>query len=552
MPRAASFLSSLLVVATLLASPSTGRCATDSDEDLNKELNRLSAAIKASPYDSELRFQIGDVFVKLGHAKYAIEAFKESVRLDPNNLKALQQLITIYGARQDWPNAKDCAVHWLELSPDNPQAMMLKAWCESAAGEARDACSDLEDALKQDPTSTQLNNIYGLILAERGKTTQAESAFKKALSANQSDIATNLNLVSLYLRAGKISQAKDLVLQLQAASPTEPNILALAALVSTEETNYQSAETAATKALAADNQSVLAMVALSRCLLARKEDEAALNRLKKAQYIAPNSIFVLDELASALIQCGNYKEGATTAQRALQLAPGNPIAAALLSKALAGQGNLDGAVLLLQEATARNPEDKGLRLRLAQSQEMKGDLDSAELSYRALLKKSPADPAATLGLARIALKQNQVEQSCKLSERAIELSPANAEGHLILANALFKKDRFDSSLQECRYALSLKPDEQAAILLTAHCLCKLGDWGSAIPYLTSYTKTPKAGADEWLMLVDAYEHLKNYSSAISTLERAAALFPYDQRIHNLNEQLKNRHKNIARQEKTDE
>lgn len=499
-------------------------------KDNDTELIDCLASIKASPEDSTLRFRLGSLYERQGKVKEAISAFREALRLNPNDTRSLEEIVIIYGARNDWPNASACAAHWIELEPDNPHARFLKGWFELADRDLRDARDDLEDALKLAPADPEIINAYALALTELGKFDQAEKAYKSVLAANRDHLPARLNLTILYLQSGRLTEAKDLIKPVRALEPDQPPVLATSALVNAADGEMKTALSQAQQALKNNSKDALARVALARVLKSTGDRAGQLAELRQACADEPRSIFVMNELSEALIDQGQYVEAAKIAQQGLQLAPSNSTSKKLLASALSKQGNWDGAVLLLQEVAARNPKNSALRCELAYAQEMKGDLGGAEISYQSALRVKPEELDALCGLTRISLAQKDVKGALKTAEAAVSLAPSSSTAHSLLGEALYDKGKFEPSLEECKYVLALDPHNEAALCLKGKNLFQQRDWTESILYLQKCVSSAHASADHWLMLAAAQKYSKDLEGSRLTLKSAAAAFPKDSKI----------------------
>lgn len=486
---------------------------------------------KSEAIDSRSQYQLGTLYEQQGKPAEAIAAYREALRLDPEDTRSLERMIMIYGARKDWPNAVDCAEHWQEIEPDSPQARFVKGWFEFAGGELRESAEDLEEALKSCPGSPEVNNAYGLVLAELGKQDRAEKTYRQVLDRFPDFLPSRLNLAMLFLTSGHAPAAADFMQQLPAEASEMPPVLAANALIAAVSGRTEIAESLAKQALSFNERDAIARLTLSLVLKAKGDEPGRLSELRRALAAEPSSVLIMNEMARACLDQQLFSEAAKTAQAALQLSPTNQASKQILASSLSRMGNWDGAVLFLQEAAARSPGDSKLRCELALAQERKGDLDGADISYRLALKANAQELAAYLGCARIALRRNERDDAQMMAERATTLAPTSIEAHLLLADALYRKGKLDLSLEECRYVSSLEPGNRQALCLMGKILFHKGDWLGSAACLQKWAGDRNGSADDFLMLALAQERLHDRDSALATLKLAAADFPSDSRIN---------------------
>ncbi|GEM_PF-3429103 len=504
--------------------------APGSADALAGQIAEAETAVARDPQSAPARFQLGALYERSGNLGQAIASFRQALRLNPRDTGTLEQLVTIYGARLDWPNARDCAAHWLELEPQNPRARLLKAWSEFAGQEIPEARQDIEAAIALDPKDPELKNARGLILTEEGSYGQAEAAWREIAETDRDYLPARLNLCLLYLEMGRLPDAQAMVRQLLVSHPHCQAVRSVAALVDARTGDFRQAALEAQSALKSNPEDPLAMVALALALRSQGLEAECAVKLTEALAAAPRSTFVINELAAELLAAGRCDQAARLAQQAVQLCPGDDRSRRILAQALARKGNWDGAVLLLQQVAARNPEDAALRCELASAQEKKGDLDGAERSYKHALRTDSASVRALVGLARLRIADHDAGNAVRLAEQAVALAPQNDEAHLTLAEAFFRTGKLDASMEECRFILASSPARARAACLAGQILYQQRQWSRAIPYLQDCAHSAAATVPDWLTLASAQERAGDRVAARSTLEVARVRFPQDPQI----------------------
>lgn len=68
-------------------------------KELEREVERLRHAIELAPWDLQARFLLAEALERLGSLEEAVEALKEVIRRDPNNLPARVAIHRLRGGR---------------------------------------------------------------------------------------------------------------------------------------------------------------------------------------------------------------------------------------------------------------------------------------------------------------------------------------------------------------------------------------------------------------------------------------------------------------------
>ena len=473
--------------------------------------------------------ELASILALQGKTLDAVERLLRAHKEEPASVDIVQMFITIYGVRQDWPNAQDYARAWLQLEPNNSLALFTHAWCTLMVGEYAEAVQTLHQALKIDPLNPNIHNLLAFCLYEQRKVDDAIQEFKLAerfsrAGAKQrsgfhaTELAAEMNIALVFACRSRFEESREVIAKLLRERPTDPNVRAIQAYILALEGQTAAASKIASAVLSEKGNELiaLAVVALSLCEIREGTSSAAIARLKKLVQHEPNSAFVHYQLANAYLAAGESEQSIKTVQQALQIAPSNLDAKAIMALALIQRKNYLGAIPLLKECVVRNPKDLSLRLALARAQVSAGDFESAGDSFEKIHRLFPSDVESLIALAQISLQKRQLGQSTQLLEEALTIEPLNASAHLLQARSMFA----DGKIANCLDALSffetvktarmnsgqLKPVIKDAFLLRARCQFILSQHNDA--------------ADTFGLLLDRGESL----SVQDCLDYADALF----------------------------
>lgn len=192
-------------------------------------------AVRQTPEDSRVQYQLGRLYRKQGRNDEAEKAFAISeeqrkrdenssrIRIecaqkmdqgrseeinaiceqlyDPNDSQNLTALGTIYAQHGNLEEALKCFRRAAELLPNSPQMGYNLALAYYHRSEFENARVSLESALKEWPDLFQLNALYGAVLEKLGEDSAAYQALRRAhqLSPNDSNATDLLYEVTLEL-----------------------------------------------------------------------------------------------------------------------------------------------------------------------------------------------------------------------------------------------------------------------------------------------------------------------------------------------------------------
>lgn len=118
---------------------------------LDTAIGFAHAAIALDPADHESHAALGDVLVRAGRDADALEAFTDAFRLEPKSLKANLGLAEAAHALDRRPLALHHIAHVLSLRPENPRALLLRAFIELQSGDLARGFATYEARFQADP-----------------------------------------------------------------------------------------------------------------------------------------------------------------------------------------------------------------------------------------------------------------------------------------------------------------------------------------------------------------------------------------------------------------
>jgi tetratricopeptide (TPR) repeat protein len=238
---------------------------------------------------------------------------------------------------------------------------------------------------------------------------------------------------------------------------------------------------ASAPAAPARSESVRDLVQRARAEAGRKETPAALQTLKRALALAPNSEDVLAAYAQvslaarapvpailalepltrmcptvaqyhyllgvALMQAGDMEAAELSLREAEKIEPDRALTLVALGLALNSRKRYQEARPFLERGVEREPDNVEAMAALAESEEGLGDPASAEAHARRALERAPANGTANLVIGLLRMKQERYTEARDALERAVAADPAAAKTHYQLSLAFARLGDETSSRQ---------------------------------------------------------------------------------------------------------
>lgn len=216
-------------------------------------------------------------------------------------------------------------------------------------------------------------------------------------------------------------------------------------------------------------QSVRALMQLARTQVQEGKAPAALDSLRKARALAPNSEEVLSAFAQvaltaravtpavltleslvrmcpdvapyqhmlgvALMHAGDMPAALDALGRAETLEPNRASTLLALGAVLNARNQYADAQAVLSRALDLEPDNLEAAAALAEAEEAQGNLTGADARARRVLDRSPAHPGALLVAGMVRLKQDRYADARDALEKSIAANPGSPKAHYQLSLA---------------------------------------------------------------------------------------------------------------------
>ena len=371
--------------------------------------------------------------------------------------------------KSDWKAAEAKLGPWLAVHPTDARALFDAGYVADAQNLLDDAAALYRRAVEANPQSFEAHAELGLLLARQNKFSDARPELAAATQLDPGDAgaaakARAWRAMAEIDRAVDPAQASEDLLQALKLSPETPADTLLAASLADQTGQYDAAESAYRRILAADPKSAPANAGLAHLLIAHKQ----------------------------------YPEAETFLRAALALSPDDPALTAQLATVLAAQDKAE-ALPLLQKLHDAHPKDAAITRMLAEVLAEAGDAAGSNHLYAALLAASPEDPVLLVAHGQNLIRQLKYTEAFAAFDKATRLDPSNTDGWSGLAFAASKTNQPSITIQALTMRAKSLPEVPSTYFLWATAYDALHQKANAATYYYRFL-TASAGKfpdQEW-------------------------------------------------------
>jgi tetratricopeptide (TPR) repeat protein len=247
---------------------------------------------KALPQDAVSRYRLGLLARAEKNDSAAISYFEEALKINPNAIEPLSQIVDIKLEQHKPAEARERALHQLELSPNNPM----------------------------------IHNVLGGLYVIAKQSDKAEAEFKKAIELNNAILTSYMNLAQLYHHTGKVDQA---VKEYEAILAKNPKVLQahmLLGIIYQRQNQYDKSKAAYEQVLALNPKFAPAANNLAWMLMERGENmDQALSYAQTAREQSSDDPHIADTLGWIYYQKNVYLKAVSLLKEAAEKLPSDPI-----------------------------------------------------------------------------------------------------------------------------------------------------------------------------------------------------------------------------------
>ena len=304
----------------------------------------------------------------------------------------------------------------------------------------------------------------GRMLHQKGKLSNAERAYKKAIKINQNFVEPRNMLGNVNLQRGRFKEAFNEYRKALKLAPDHPTLLGN----------------------------------IGNLLQLQGENEKAISWLEKAISQDPDNAVIHNNLGNALWSLGKSEEAVAAYKCALELNPDLADSYRNLGTVLLELEELDDAINCFNHALRINPRDIKSYQGLGKARNAQGDLDQAVSAYREAIAIDPANAEYYRELGRAFGDHGEIEKAISAHRKAVEINPQYAMAYQALSKNK-KFTEYDDDMKAMETLLSTKATSDKDSIHLAFGLGKayedLGNFDKSMEFVIQATRLKRNSFD---------------------------------------------------------
>lgn len=422
--------------------------------DFDKAVDLTRSALKQSPNNEQLWTLQGIALVNKGDSKAALASFQQALKIDPNNITALEGAGQIeYQAGS--PGAIPLLNHLVQLRPDNPTAHAMLAVLEFRKGDCSAAVPNFAKAGPLVESQVDALHAYATCQVRLKQLDGAETTLQKAVALAPDSPRERQILASVQMMNHKPKDALDTLQPLLNAPSPDSTTLQLASRAYEDSKDTPQAVSSIRQAILEDPKNISLYLDFATICFNHESFQVGIDVLTEGLSLQPQSDDLYVARGVLYVQLADYDKAEADFEKAYEINPHQSLSTAAQGLAAVQANDLDHALASIQEKLKRKPNDPLLLY-----------LQADVLSQKGV---DPGTPDFQLAM--------------RSAQKAVALQPTLAASRAVLAKLYMETGHYDLAIEQCRKALSIDPKDQTAVYRLIQALRKTGDKKKEIPGL---------------------------------------------------------------------
>lgn len=415
-------------------------------------------AVQYSPRRARYRRRLAEALVNAGQTGRAVEALQDLVRLRPEDSDGWYRLADLETDAGNYDAAEAAARHVIELEPDGlrgPYALSRALGGKRRYREMADVLAPMARQARE--SGVDPRQVAGLLqelaIARQsvGEFDAAAEALVDALELVPRDLGLQVQLAQVYLEAGRLEEAGDLVAAARPRVDRAPSPSASLALIRLD------AEVLSARGLFDDAAALLegartqyadqpvAHVALALLYSDRGLTDEAVDVLRAAEPRFPGNTLIVFQLGAAFERGRRYEEAEGAFRRVLDQDPDDAPTLNYLGYMLAERGErLDESVDLIRRALDLDPHNGAYLDSLGWAYFKQDELELAEPPLRAAADQLPRNSVVQDHMGDLLFRFERYAEAIDAWERALAGDLEELDSEVVEAKIRDARARLDA------------------------------------------------------------------------------------------------------------
>lgn len=495
------------------------------DKDMSKARAWLDTALKIKDEQAKTWIFIGAWEQLNKNPQAALAAYDSAVKVDPNNLGALQNRVDLNISLGQLDAAKTDIEKIGKLAPKSLLAEYTQALLDFKLGkypQARDALQNVFQITQDHMPSVLLAGATSYAL---GSYQQAESYLNRYLSNFPNQSYARRLLAATFIKQNQPNNALQTLAPIITPDSRDSQALALAGQAQYMAQNSTQATQYFDRAIALDPKNVAIRTQQGMNLLLSGNALGAINELEAATALDPNHYQADNLLIISLLQHKEYDKALAAIDAMEKKIPNNPATFNLQGNAYLGKQDWINARKSFEQALAIDPAFFPAAASLAKLDLRDKNPAAASKRFQNILDKDKNNLQAMMALAELASINKQEKDYIYWLKKAAETHPSISAPHVALARFYMSKKDPQQALAQANDAINANPNDPEALNLLGALQLATDDKINAIATFTKLTEKDKQSADAYLHLALAQMADAKLPDARVNLQKALQLKP---------------------------
>jgi len=397
-------------------------------EKIQESVSELEAAVTRMPQNAVVRFNLGRAYFARQDLDRARTQFQEALNLRSDFLAARLWLGQTQLLKREYANSLLTADELLRLSPNNPQAMLIRALSQRNMGKYAEARKELADIVARNPESVEAHFQLGLLDVSQKNYKEAEKTFNTCIGIAKNESRCLVGLSSVYSEQRDFDKAIKVLSDARQRYPGDRNVQIALANTATVAQKYDMSIGIYREMLAKEPDSAELHLRLGETYRRHGATDSAIEHFRKAKDLEPQDARAYVLLAVMLDTIGRDAEAKSIYEQILKLQPDNGVVLNNLAYIIAESGtDLDLALTYAQRAKQIFPTDLNVADTLGWIYIKKNLSNNAIQVYAELLSKAPKNPTYRYHMGMALYQKGDKTQARRELEEALRNGPSGEE-----------------------------------------------------------------------------------------------------------------------------
>ena len=433
---------------------------------LNLRTGHTEAALHAAqrvrdlaPAESSSFLFLGHVYVARGDLALAAQEYEKALELDPENLKALENLANYYSTLNP-KKALDYYKRYLTLEPDDAEIYFQMGFLHQKEGDISATIADFEKSIELDPHQVASHLALAELYEIKKSTAEAIAQYEECVQLDPRNASFYARLGHIHFDNKEWDEAASAFQNARVLEPQDATNHYYLARIAEERNQWPEAGRLAEQAYGLSHDTQF-LPLLAYYLTMQHKTKEAVKWLEKARKVEPKNANVLLFLGIDYLELDKLEKAKEALEAGSESHPKDPQLYFQLGVTYDRLGRFDDAVKQFEHALYLDPQNAAAMNYLGYSYADRGvRLDEAEDLLQRAVKLDPENGAYWDSLGWIHFKQGKSADAVGELEKA-SLYSQDALIYEHLGDACWADQKADRALSAWSKSLNLDPKNKA-------------------------------------------------------------------------------------------